>query len=47
MFATASQLIGLALVVAGTIVLAGVGGFLIGVGCVAVYVGAAADRDGR
>jgi hypothetical protein len=47
LFATASQLIGLAFIVAGSIILAGVGGFLLGAGCVAIYVGLAADRDGR
>ena len=45
MFATASQLIGLAFIVAGSIVLAGVGGFLLGAGVTAIYVGLAADRD--
>jgi hypothetical protein len=47
MFGTASQLVGLALVMAGCIVLAGLGGFLLGLGAAAIYVGLAADRDGR
>jgi hypothetical protein len=47
MFATASQLLGLASIIAGGLLLAGLGGFLIGAGCVAIYVGLAADRDGR
>jgi hypothetical protein len=47
MFGTASQLVGLAFVVAGSVILAGLGGFLLGVGVSAVYVGLAADRDGR
>ena len=47
MFGTASQLVGLALVVAGSVILAGFSGFLLGLGVVAVYVGLAADRKGR
>jgi len=44
MTATILQVVGLASVVAGAIVAAGVGGALIGGGIAAVYVGLAAER---
>jgi len=47
MFGTASQLVGLAFVVAGSVILAGLGGFLIGAGVAAVFVGLAAEGKGR
>lgn len=47
MFATASQLLGLVGLIAGGIILAGLGGFIVGASCVALYVGVAAERKGR
>jgi hypothetical protein len=41
---TALQLLGLGLTVAGLVVLAGVGGALIGAGVAVVYVGLAGER---
>ena len=42
---TALQLLGLGAVAAGLIIAAGVAGAFIGFGVVAIYVGAAAERD--
>lgn len=45
MFATAVQLAGLAGLVAAGLLIAGVGGFILGVSLVCLYVGVAAERD--
>jgi hypothetical protein len=45
MFATVAQLAGLAGLVAAGIIIAGVGGFILGVSVVCLYVGLAADRS--
>jgi hypothetical protein len=41
---TALQLLGLGLIIAGAVVVAGVGGALIGAGIAATYVGLAGER---
>lgn len=45
MFATITQLAGLAGLVVAGVLIAGVGGFVLGVSLVCLYVGVAADRS--